>query len=348
MKNVNILDCTLRDGGYINNWSFSDDTASNLIDSLIEAKVKFIELGYISKKSDRCGDSTMFNNIECIENILTNNNAKYLVMMNLGDFDIDNMDYNDNIFGIRLAFRKEEWKEAFQQAEKIIEKGFKVFIQPMVTLSYTEEELLEVINEFNKLDIYAFYIVDSFGSMHDKDILRLASLVDNNLKASVSLGLHAHNNLQLAFSNAITLLQSVSDRQLIIDSSVLGMGRGAGNLNTELFVDYLVRNFNKNYKIQPLLDIIDNSLNKIHRENYWGYSPAHYISAIYNCHPNYSTYLAGKKNLTAKDTENIIKNIVDEKKSKFDKIYIEDLYTQYISKKCMDYDCELLTRAAQV
>ncbi|AJA47301.1 hypothetical protein CPAST_c12010 [Clostridium pasteurianum DSM 525 = ATCC 6013] len=347
MRNINILDCTLRDGGYVNNWSFSDHTASNLIDSLIQAKIEFIELGYISEKSDKCRDTTMFSNVECIDNIITDYSANYLVMMNLGDFNIDNIEYNPNIFGIRLAFRKEDWRKALLEAEKIINKGFKVFVQPMVALSYTEEELLEVINEFNKLDIYAFYIVDSFGSMQNHDILRLASLVDNNLNSNVKLGLHAHNNLQLAFSNAITLVQTIENRDLIIDSSVLGMGRGAGNLNTELFANHLIRNCDKKYEIQPLLDIIDTSLNVIHKENYWGYSPAHYISAIYNCHPNYSTYLANKEDLTAKDMENIIKNIFEEKKHKFDKNYIERLYSQYMSQKYMDYNYELLNKVIQ-
>lgn len=347
MRNINILDCTLRDGGYVNNWSFSDDTATNLIDSLVKAKIDFIELGYISEKSDKCRDTTMFSNLNCVDNIITNSNANYLVMMNLGDFDTDNLNYDPNIFGIRLAFRKDEWKKAFEVSKKIIDKGFRVFVQPMVSSSYTQEEFLEIIDEFNKLDIYAFYIVDSFGSMQYNDVLKFASLADNNLNSNIKLGLHAHNNLQLAFSNAIALVQNIRDRDIIIDSSVLGMGRGAGNLNTELFTDYLVKNFSKDYKIQPLLDIIDTSLNRIHKESYWGYSPAHYISAIYNCHPNYSTYLLSKKELTAKDMESIIKNIFEEKKHKFDKNYIEKLYNDYITEKFMDYNYDLLSEFIQ-
>ena len=341
MANINILDCTLRDGGYINNWSFSNDMSTNLIDSLVKAKIEFIELGYINKTNGECKDTTMFSNLSCIGNIITDSNAKYLVMLNVGDFDVEDMDYNPNIFGIRLAFRKDNWKKAFEDAKKIIAMGFKVFMQPMVTLSYTDKELLEMINEFNKIDIYALYIVDSFGAMQSHDVSRLALLIDNNLKKGVKLGLHAHNNLQLAYSNAITLVQSIiSDRELVIDSSVLGMGRGAGNLNTELFADYLVKNCNKDYKIKSLLDIIDNYISMIHKENYWGYSAAHYISAIYNCHPNYSTYLLNKEGIVAKDIENIISNIPEAKKHKFDKKYIEDLYINHNLSKYADYKCE--------
>lgn len=346
MANINILDCTLRDGGYINNWAFSNDMSTNLIDSLVKAKIEFIELGYINKTNGECKDTTMFSNLSCIENIVTNSNAKYLVMLNVGDFDVEDMDYNPNIFGIRLAFRKDNCKKAFEDAKKIIAMGFKVFMQPMITLSYSDKELLEMMSEFNKIDIYAFYIVDSFGAMQSHDVSRLALLIDNNLKKDVKLGLHAHNNLQLAYSNAVTLVQAISDsdRELIIDSSVLGMGRGAGNLNTELFADYLVKNFHKDYEIKSLLDIIDNYISIIHKENYWGYSAAHYISAIYNCHPNYSTYLSAKEDIAAKDIENIISNITESKKHKFDKKYIEDLYIDHNLSKYSDYENELFKR----
>lgn len=344
MANINVLDCTLRDGGYVNDWSFSDEISINLIDSLRKSKIEYIELGYINKKNGKCKDTTMFNNIECINNIINDNDAKYVIMLDLGDFDIDDIEYNSNIFGIRLTFSKEHWRTAVEDVKKIIVKGFKVFLQPMLTLCYTDKELLELIKAFNEIDIYAFYIVDTFGAMQSDDVLRFASLIDNNLKSDVKLGFHAHNNLQLAYSNAIALAKRSSNRELIIDSSVYGMGRAAGNLNTELFADYLIKNFNKEYKIEPLLDIIDNFLSVIYKENYWGYSVAHYISGIYNCHPYYSTYLAGKKELSGKDIENIIKNIVEAKKYEFDKNYIEQLYVNRNSHKLIKYNYEFLKR----
>ena len=344
MASINILDCTLRDGGYVNNWSFSDKICINLIDSLRKSKIEYIELGYINKKSGKCKDTTMFNNFECINNIITDNDAKYVIMLDLGDFDIDDIEYNSNIFGIRLTFSKEHWKTAIEDAKKITAKGYKVFLQPMLTLCYTDKELLESINAFNEINIYAFYIVDTFGAMQSDDVLRFASLIDNNLRSDVKLGFHAHNNLQLAYSNAIALVKMSSNREFIIDSSVYGMGRAAGNLNTELFADYLIKNFNKEYKIEPLLDIIDDFLSIIYKENYWGYSVPHYISGIYNCHPYYSTYLAGKKELSGKDIENIIRNIVEAKKYEFDKDYIEQLYVNRNSHKLIKYNYELLKR----
>ena len=109
----------------------------------------------------------------------------------------------------------------------------------MVSLSYTDEEFLDLIRRVNELEPYAFYIVDSFGMMKRKDLTRLFYLVEHNLNENIKIGFHSHNNMQLAYSNAQSLVDLHSDRELIIDASVYGMGRGAGNLNTELFVQYM-------------------------------------------------------------------------------------------------------------
>ena len=98
--------------------------------------------------------------------------------------------------------------------------------------------------------------------------------------------------MQLAYSNAQSLVDLHSDRELIIDASVYGMGRGAGNLNTELFVQYLNDNADGNYDIKPLLSIIDEILNEFYQRNYWGYSLPNYLSASHNAHPNYAGFMA--------------------------------------------------------
>lgn len=120
----------------------------------------------------------------------------------------------------------------------------------MVTLSYSDEEFLKLIRQVNEFMPYAFYIVDSFGMMKGKDLTRLFYMIEHNLSEEISIGFHSHNNMQLAYSNAQTLINVRSNRNLIIDSSVYGMGRGAGNLNTELFVDYLNENYGTHYKLE--------------------------------------------------------------------------------------------------
>jgi 4-hydroxy 2-oxovalerate aldolase len=209
-------------------------------------------------------------------------------------------------------------------------------MQPMVSVSYSDEEFIQLIMASNKLRPYAFYIVDSFGVMKRKDLMRLYYLVDHNLDKDIYVGYHSHNNIQMAYSNAQALVDLKTKRKLIIDSSVFGMGRGAGNLNTELFIDYLNEVNGDNYNSKPLLQIIDQILAPVYLNNYWGYSLPHYISAIYNCHPNYASYLDNKNTLTIENINEIMRQLDDNKKGSFDKGYIERLYNQYQAKIVAD------------
>ncbi|MCL1695816.1 aldolase catalytic domain-containing protein [Lysinibacillus sp. BPa_S21] len=332
MNNIQSLDCTLRDGGYINKWNFRSPHITSIIKYLNEAKIDIIECGYLNQNAPNNVDSTIFNSIEAAVNYLpTESNAKYVLMINLGEYDVEKIEHrqSNDIFGFRIVFKKEQWVEAIKYAEALIEKDYAVFIQPMMTINYSDEELLSLIHEINRIEPYACYIVDSFGVMKQNDLLRLSYIFDHNLKSDIILGYHAHNNLQLAFSNAQVFVEIMTKRKKIIDSSVYGMGRGAGNLNTELFVQYLNDNYDGDYCIEPLLKIIDESLSNIYQETYWGYSMPHYLSAVYYCHPNYASYLVEKNTLRIDDLKNVISNIEESKKGIFNKVYIEELYQQY-------------------
>lgn len=338
---IKILDCTLRDGGYINNWEFPIYATKKIITSLIDAKIEIIECGFLNQKIGTGFNSTLFNDFfqvnELIDSIDRNlQNTNFCVMINKGDYDFDTLpNYNENkgvINMIRYAFHKKDWQDAIIDMKTMINKGYKVYVQPMVTLSYSEKEITQMIYECNKLDIYAMYIVDSFGAMYGDDFDRLHNLFEDNLKKGVNLGYHSHNNLQLAYSNAINFVQNKNtDRDIIIDSSILGMGRGAGNLTTELIADYMNKKEIKQYNIIPLLDTIDKYLETIYRESYWGYSIAHFLSASFGCHPNYSSFLINKKNLSIIDIKKILSLLDDLEKKNFNKERIEELYINFKS-----------------
>ena len=337
MKKLNILDCTLRDGGYINSWEFSTKHQKAVIKSLILANIEIIECGYLNDKIGKEENSTLFNNIHSVDTILSSleiKNSQFVIMINLGDFDVSKLPERkeSQISGIRLAFHKKDINQAYKIAKKIIEKGYNLFVQPMVSLSYNDSEILALIEKFNVLPMYAFYIVDSFGSMTREQFKRLYYLIDNNLNDKVILGFHAHNNMQLSYSNAIDMAEMVSNRKIIVDSSVFGMGRGAGNLNTEIFIDYLNRSFEAKYQINPLLEIIDNYLEAIYHKQKWGFSVAYYLSATYNCHPNYADFFIKKRTLAIVSIENLLNNIEDIKRNSFDKQYAEELYIKYNTK----------------
>ncbi len=330
-----MLDCTLRDGGYCNNWTFGQENIKKIINRLMEANLDIIECGYLSQKHEKNSDRTQFTSFSELASFIPKDKEGklFVVMVNFGEYPIDDIpDYDGSaVDGFRVCFHKKNRFAALEYCRNIREKGYKVFVQGMVSLSFSDEEFIDFIKRANEIDPYAFYIVDSFGMMKEKDLVRLFYMVEHNLENSICIGFHSHNNMQLAYSNCLCLAQIQSNRTIILDASVYGMGRGAGNLNTELFIQYLNENRNSDYVLTPLLAIIDEILDNFYQKNYWGYSLPNYISAKNNAHPNYASFLNDKKTLTVEDMENIFQLMDEEKKVEFDKFYIETLYTKYLA-----------------
>lgn len=334
---VQILDCTLRDGGYVNSWKFGEKAIKNIISGLCSAEVDFIECGYLADTEEHYekGYTKFKDELGIKETLqLTLKNESIVAMIDFGKYNVEDLigEKNSCLTGIRVAFHKKDLFRIERDCKIIKEKGYKLFLQPMLTACYSDDELIQLIKLANEIEPYALYVVDSFGALRENDLRRMLYLIDHNLEKSIKLGFHSHNNLQLAYSNAKIVADFQTNRCKIIDSSIFGMGRGAGNLNTELFVEYLNDNYNSNYKIKPLLQIMDSTIKPVYDEKYWGYSLAYYISAIYNCHPNYATYLASKNSLLASDIENIISLLDEEEKENYIEEYVEKLFEQYMSK----------------
>ncbi len=335
MEKIKVLDCTLRDGGYCNQWKFGYANVGKIITGLIDAGIDIIECGFLTDRVEYDSNITKYTSLQEAACVIPGEKAgsMFVCMVNYGEYDPGNIPEYDgsSVDGFRIAFHKKDMDAALRMCEEIKKKGYKVFVQAMVSLNYNDTEFLELLYRVNSFEPYAFYIVDSFGVMKKKDLIRLFYLVEHNLKAGIMIGYHAHNNMQLAYSNAQTLVDIHTDREMIIDSSVFGMGRGAGNLNTELFVEYLNNNLDKSYQMQPLLAIIDQVLGKMHEQNYWGYSLPNYLSAKHNTHPDYAGYLDEKKTLTVENMDEIFALMDNGKRSRFDKEYIETLYTKYLA-----------------
>lgn len=336
MNKVHVLDCTLRDGGYCNEWRFGFNNAQEIAKGLVNANIEIIECGFITDTVSYDSNITKYNLLsEAAKIIPDNRDGKiFVAMMNYGEFNVENLPQYDgsSIDGIRVAFHKKDLVKALELCKQIKSKGYLVFIQAMVSLYYTDEEFLSLIRKVNSFEPYAFYIVDSFGMMKVKDLIRLFYMVEHNLKDNIWIGFHSHNNLQLAYSNAQRLITIQTNRNLIIDSSIMGMGRGAGNLNTELFLEFLNENAGKDYDIKPLLAIIDKVLTPFYEKNFWGYSLPNYISASHNAHPNYAGYLDSKKTLTFEEMNEIFAMMENDKKFSYDKDYIESIYLKYQEK----------------
>lgn len=343
MNSIKVLDVTLRDGGCVNDFNFGQEYMDKILSALEKSGADFIELGYIDENKGSVQGRTQY----CDERVITQHFLKqkkpgitYVAMMDYGKFDIEKLHVKtvNSIDGIRMAFHKKDWKKAVALGRRVIEKGYQFYIQPMLTMRYSDMELLELIQTVNAElpDASGFYIVDSFGEMRGNDVVRLMHLVDNNLIPSMTLGFHSHNNLQLSYSNAMTLLTFPTNRNLMLDASVMGMGKGAGNLNTELLMEHLNLYYGKKYKIGPLLELIDQVINIIHNEMYWGYSAEYYLSSINGCTPSYAAHFYNKHMLPIDQVAELLSMVAEEKKISFDRQYAEELYLEYNARKAFD------------
>lgn len=336
MNNINVLDCTLRDGGYINDWRFSNKISTAISSSLIESKIDIIECGYLTTKQTP-EESTLFPSLEKLESFFTNLRTKKneqtstVVMINYGDYDVNKLPmYNNGLIdGIRLAFHKKDIDKAIIDAQVIMDKGYRLFFQPMVMKSYSEIEFINLIHKANELKPYAYYLVDSFGSLDKKEFMRYFLITYHILTKEVIIGFHGHNNMQFVYANAINLIENSTNRDIIIDSSIFGMGRGAGNLNTEIILDYLNKYYNGTYLIEPVLEVMDDYIETLYKSNPWGFTAAQYLSAKHDCHPNYATYLTAKKKLSISGINKILETISSDRKKEYSEDYIETKYFEF-------------------
>lgn len=352
MKKLRVLDCTLRDGGCVNDFNFGIADMISIKHGLEDSGVDIIECGYIDERNGSPEGRSQFDNEVSIQRQLLDHkrpNTLYVAMIDYGKFDCSCLQRrsDSSIDGIRIAFHKKDRFAVIPMCKTVLEKGYELFIQPMAILRYNDSEILELINLFNQElpEAEAFYIVDSFGEMRLDDFRRVLSLIDHNLEANIAIGFHSHNNLQLSYANAIQLIDYHSARHRIIDASVMGMGKGAGNLNTELLLEHLNNSTGITYDIHPLLDLIDKVINQIYSKYKWGYAVEYYLSAMNGCTPSYAKYFYEKHLMSVEQISKLLGTLSEEKKVSFDKEYADEAYFAYNNKSISDSkQFELLCR----
>ena len=333
MHNIYLLDCTLRDGGYINNWKFGEDAIKSIIKKIEKTCIELIEIGFI--KGDTYNPNvSLFPDTKTCKKIIgkKKDGIKYVGMIDMSaPVPLERITPNDGktIDLIRVIFKKPKLNEAIDYCAYIKKQGYEVYANFVNTDSYTDKEFIEGIEKVNQLEPDGVAIVDTFGMMKRRQLFRLISIADNNLSKGITLCYHAHNNLQQAFGNAEALVEMNLRRNICIDACVFGMGRGAGNLNLELFAEYMNENFGTNYHITPMLEIMDEYLSNFYHKKFWGYSLPLYLSATSGCHPNYAIYLAEKETLSVKAFNEILYRLNPEEKEVFNKDVAEKYYKEY-------------------
>ena len=346
MNRNKLLDCTLRDGGYINDWNFGFHTIRDIIKKLVNSQVDYVEVGFLRNcEYDR--DKALFNNCAEIAPVLPEKrgNTMFSAMALHNKYDIDKLEPCDGntIDVLRVTFHDYDIDEGLAFIQRAKEKGYKVFCNPINIMGYSDEMLLRLFQKVNQIQPYAFSIVDTFGSMMKSDLQRIYSLAEHNLDQSIVIGLHLHENLALSYSLAQEFLtMKSSERKSVIDGSMMGMGRVPGNLCIELIMDYMNKTQGSTYDVNPVLDGIDDHIAQLKQIEAWGYNTAYALSAKYNLHRNYAEFLLGKGRLRAKQINQILASIEENKKTAYDEKYIETIYEGFQNHEVDDR--ELLDR----
>ena len=340
MKHVHILDCTLRDGGYLIDSQFGNTAIKGIISGLTESGTDVIECGFLKDEPHQNG-STIFNHAEQIRRFLPadRRQASYVCLADFSRYTIDNLEPYDgtSIDGVRACFFKNERYDVIEFCRKIVEKGYKLYIQPVDILGYQDAELLELIHMINDLEPYAFSIVDTFGSMYREDLQRVFHLVHHNLWATAKIDFHSHNNLQMSFSLAQDFIEmSQGLRDVVVDSSMAGMGRGAGNTNTELVMQYMNRKYSSGYDIDIVLDLIDNYIDGFHNHYKWGYSIPYFLAGSHSAHVNNISYLSSKAGIASRDINFLLNRLDVADRKRYDYDLLEKTYLEYQNTHCDD------------
>lgn len=339
-RNIALLDCTLRDGGIVLNFDFGLNRMQKIKKTLEDSGVEYIECGYIDEKKGSSEGRTCFNNEVSIEKTLLSTGKKegveYVGMIDYGTFDVNKLQprTKKGIDGIRLAFHQEKWKEAIGWGKVIISKGYDLYIQPMVTLRYSDEEVRELISVCNRelADAKGLYVVDSFGQMDAISLIHLFEIFDQYASSAFKLGLHAHNNRQMAYSNALTFISHNSKHDIMLDSSIMGMGKGAGNVCTELIAMDLIKE-GKSYNTTVLYDAISEYFTDQQKKTPWGYSLDYYLSSLYSCTPSYIKIFTADERVTTDILVDLIKTIPSEKKAACDRTFAVEHLKAYFEKE---------------
>lgn len=338
---IKLLDCTLRDGGYVNEWKFGSSRIHYMLQRFIKAKMDIVEIGFLDERREFDKDRTIFPNTESLNKVygeVDKQNTTLVAMIDYGTCGIENIQNQSEtlIDGIRVIFKKPNMYKAIEFGKQLQEKGYLLSLQLVSVTSYEDRDILDFCDAANKIMPYAVSIVDTYGLMHKDKAKHYFELLNHNLAPEIAIGYHSHNNFQLAYANTIELLDMKTDRTLILDGSAYGMGKSAGNAPVELLAMHLNENYGKEYDINHLLEIIDTCVMPIYNQKRWGYEVLYFLAASNNCHPSYIEYLLDKKTLSVKAINKIVGEIEPQKQLNYDKDYIKELYTKYQSQKYED------------
>ena len=342
-RKISLLDCTLRDGGYVNDWKFGHDNMVSVFERVVDAGTDIIEIGFLDERRPFDYDRSIMPDTDSVGKIygdLDRKGTKVFGMIDYGTCGIDHIKPQSESYldGIRVIFKKHLREQALLFCEELKKLGYIVFAQLVSVTAYSDEELLDLCQIANERKPDAVSMVDTYGLTHQKDLRHILEILDQNLEKNIAIGYHGHNNFQMGYANCQMVLaySAKTDRDLLVDGSLYGMGKSAGNAPIELVAMHMNNEYGKNYQLSQYLEAIDANIMQFYQPATWGYSLFFFIAASNDCHPDYVKQLTNKHTLSIKQMTELLGKLQGEKKLLYDKDYMEKLYVEFQDKEIND------------
>jgi len=284
-EEIKVLDCTIRDGGLINNHYFTDDFVRAVYQSISAAGVDYIEMGYRSSRQvadpnefgpwKYCDDNKITEIIDGIESDIKISimvDAHRVLEQEFAPVDQSPVDM------IRIATYVKDIDKAIALCNRVYDLGYETCINIMAISRENEFDLIEALDQVSQTPAGTVYVVDSFGYFFSEQIHYMVKMFQEHLPGK-RIGMHCHNNQQLAFANTIEGIRKGAN---LVDASLYGIGRGAGNCPLELLMGFLK---NPKFDLEPILRVIQDHMIPMLEDIEWGYMVPYAITGILNQHP---------------------------------------------------------------
>lgn len=318
---VQITDCTIRDGGYLFNKNSSPEFVRGIMKGLADAGIDYVETGFL--QTNVTGDTLVYGNSVDARKYLPSDRGttNFLGFCDNSRYSLDKLDaYDGKSFKwFRISFARHEIGESLNFCAGAMKKGYYIQFNPMDSISYTDEERADLIEKVNNVKPASFSIVDTFGAMDMMDLVHIFRQVDSLLDRDIKIGLHSHDNLGLscALAERMIELSEETGRDIIVDGSLFGMGRGAGNAKTELLAEYINKHCGGHYDLRKLLGTIDTYITPVLADIQWGYDLPMYICGTMHSHVDNVYHLKKKYGCTANEIFDLVEALSPQQRTRY-------------------------------
>lgn len=318
---IQITDSTIRDGGYLFNKNSDPEFIRGIMQGLADAGIDFVETGFL--QTNVTDETLVYKDSVDVRKYLPEDKKKtqFLGFCDNSRYSLENLDdYDGKSFKwLRISFAQHEIDESIKFCLGAQKKGYLVQFNPMDSISYSDEARAVLINKVNKVKPGSFSIVDTFGAMDMIDLVHIFKQVDSLLDKEIKIGLHSHDNLGLscALAERMIELSEETERDIIVDGSLFGMGRGAGNAKTELLADYINKHCGGSYDLQKLLETIDKYITPILADIHWGYDLPMYVCGTKHAHVDNVYHLKKAFNCTANEMFRLVDTLTPQQRTRY-------------------------------